>query len=153
MGSPKTVTKYAYLAAWCKEIQTREVGAGAKGKILFRCHATWKNGGSRLKDYLPFLLKPLVLIRTERGRLIFYPITLLAFGVLRSYTFIFLAFVMLSVRTSPAPSWPMRKNPQCTNSLSMVTVSALPHDSCCWTVVKHLPLFLPTQEAVASSCC
>ena len=44
-----------------------QAGAGAKGKVLFRCCITWENGG--LKDHLIFLLKPPVLIGIGRGGL------------------------------------------------------------------------------------
>lgn len=54
---------------------------------------------SHPKD-LPFLLKPVVLIVIESGRLFFYAIIFLAFGSWRPCSFIFLSFDVFSVRTS-----------------------------------------------------
>ena len=54
-----------------------------------------------LKDYLPFQFKPAILIGIGGESFFFsYSITLLAFGALEPYPFIFLAFGTLSVRTS-----------------------------------------------------
>lgn len=51
-----------------------------------------KTNSLHSKDHLFFLLKPEVLTRIGKGRIFFYPIILLAFGVLGSCLFIFLAF-------------------------------------------------------------
>lgn len=91
-------------------IQRKEVYSGAMqpGRMVDLC----------LKDHIPFLLKPAFLIGIGGRRVVFYPIILLAFGMMGSCLFIFLVFGALSGGTSPSmSSWPNRETSQCSLSV------------------------------------
>ena len=45
MRTDSYITKQVVSAARCKENQTHETGAGAKGKRFIQVSVTWKNGG------------------------------------------------------------------------------------------------------------
>ena len=113
VGSPRVTEMQGQLPGAMKAklerqvlVQRKEVYSGATPGSMV---------DSDLKNLLPFLLKPVSLVGIGRGELFFfYPIILLAFGVLRPrpfifldfgmlgpYTFILPAFGVLSVRTSP----------------------------------------------------
>ena len=68
-NSSHSVTENAASAACCNESQTRETGAGAKGKRFIQVLRPGRTGDSGLKDHFPFLLKPVVLTEIGRGGL------------------------------------------------------------------------------------
>ena len=66
---------------------------------------TWENSGLPSQRPSPLPAQALVLTVLGRGRLFFYPIILLTFGILRPFPFIFPGFGMCSVRKAPGVPW------------------------------------------------
>ena len=77
--------------ACLNENQTCEKGTSAKGKTLIQVLWLGRMVDSRVKDHPSFLLKFKVHIGIGRRGHFFYPVVLLAFGTLRSCTFIYLS--------------------------------------------------------------
>ena len=104
---PTPVTENAALAACCNKSQTQQMSVQ---KQSFSDAATWENGGLPSRRPPPVLLKSVVLIGIGRGGLFFLSNYLASFWLARARfihlcilgpsPFIFLAFGMLSVRTS-----------------------------------------------------
>lgn len=89
-------------ASDCNQDADSAAVAGARGKRDSGT-APWETGGPSRRP-LPLPSQPEVL-RTGRGGLFFLPSSLASFGGLGPCPFVFPASGVLSVRTTPAPSW------------------------------------------------
>lgn len=97
---------------WLPESQMRETGAGAKGKRFFRCRDLGEWWTPISEPNVPFLLKPLVLIRVRRKRLLFLSNYFESFGLLGALAIYLSSLWSTQCKNLPAPSWPMEEIPQ-----------------------------------------